>query len=86
MLKNVDVSVQLSVLSTGATVSMTFVTQTWTGYEVVIHVGVEVVMTVEEMYDDVFVKTWFTVVVELMYLVWYSTCGIVAETVYVLVE
>lgn len=50
------------------------------------HVGVEVVMTVDEMYEDVFVKTWLIVVVLLMYFVWYSTIGIIAETVYVLVE
>lgn len=33
------------------------------------HVGVDVVMTVDEIYDDVFVKTWLIVVVELMYFV-----------------
>lgn len=48
-------------------------------------VGVEVVITVEDRYEDVLVKTWLMVVVLLTYLVWYSMCGIVAETVYVLV-
>jgi hypothetical protein len=51
-------------------VSMTLVTQIWTGYEVVMHVGVDVEITVLLMYDDVLVKTWLTVVVELMYFVW----------------
>lgn len=44
-------------------------------------VGVDVEITVLEMYDDVLVKTWLMVVVLLMYFVWYSTWGIAVEMV-----
>jgi hypothetical protein len=73
----VEVSVQLSVTRTGLNVSMTFVTQIWTGYDVVIHVGVEVVMTVVSVCTAVFVATPEMTVVLLSHTVLDSTMGIV---------
>jgi hypothetical protein len=73
----VEVSVQDSVTSTAATVSMTLVTQIWTGYDVVMHVGVELVMTVVAMYCDVLVATLAMTVVVFIQIVVLSMCGMV---------
>jgi hypothetical protein len=45
------------------------------------HDGVEVVMTVVAMYEDVLVKAWLTVVVLFTQTVLDSTYGIVVEIV-----
>jgi hypothetical protein len=54
---------------------MTLVTQICTGYEVVMQVGVEVVMTVVAVWRAVFVATPATTVVPFIQTVWDSITG-----------